>query len=101
MNDVWQTPHELSRTLGILTGGLRHNWQNSEDMERLRAYPSCYSAQIFDFPPRWIQGFSGYLANQEPFDQHEQLRDPIRVLRSKFSISRVRHYTKFIRVATN
>ncbi|KAI0067044.1 beach-domain-containing protein [Artomyces pyxidatus] len=32
------TPHELSRTLGILTDGLRNNWQNSEDMERIRGY---------------------------------------------------------------
>lgn len=33
---IAQTSHELSRTLGILTDGLRNNWQNSEDMERLR-----------------------------------------------------------------
>ncbi|KAI0261217.1 beach-domain-containing protein [Gloeopeniophorella convolvens] len=33
-----KTPHELSRTLGILTDGLRNNWQNSEDMERIRGY---------------------------------------------------------------
>ncbi|KDR79337.1 hypothetical protein GALMADRAFT_223566 [Galerina marginata CBS 339.88] len=32
------TPHELSRTLGILTDGLKNSWQNSEDMERLRGY---------------------------------------------------------------
>ncbi|TFK36229.1 hypothetical protein BDQ12DRAFT_737089 [Crucibulum laeve] len=32
------TPHELSRTLGILTDGLKNNWQNSDDMERLRGY---------------------------------------------------------------
>lgn len=31
-----QTPHELSRTLGILTDGLKFSWQNSEDMERIR-----------------------------------------------------------------
>lgn len=30
-----QTPHELSRTLSILTDGLKNSWQNSEDMERL------------------------------------------------------------------
>lgn len=30
--------HELSRTLGILTDGLRNSWQNSEDMERIRGY---------------------------------------------------------------
>lgn len=33
---VVQSPHELSRALGILTDGLRNSWQNSEDMERLR-----------------------------------------------------------------
>ncbi|KAF8266238.1 beach-domain-containing protein [Lactarius quietus] len=33
-----RTPHELSRTLGILTDGLRNSWQNSEDMERMRGY---------------------------------------------------------------
>ncbi|KAF4609487.1 hypothetical protein D9613_012349 [Agrocybe pediades] len=33
-----ETPHELSRTLGILTDGLKNSWQNSEDMERLRGY---------------------------------------------------------------
>ncbi|KAF8652783.1 hypothetical protein AX16_004175 [Volvariella volvacea WC 439] len=32
------TPHELSRALGILTDGLKNSWQNSEDMERLRGY---------------------------------------------------------------
>ncbi|KAF9479125.1 beach-domain-containing protein [Pholiota conissans] len=32
------TPHELSRTIGILTDGLKNSWQNSEDMERLRGY---------------------------------------------------------------
>jgi hypothetical protein len=31
-----QTQHEVSRTLGILTDGLKNSWQNSEDMERLR-----------------------------------------------------------------
>lgn len=35
-----QTAHELSRTLGILTDGLKNSWQNSEDMERLRVYSS-------------------------------------------------------------
>ncbi|KAI9465845.1 beach-domain-containing protein [Lactarius psammicola] len=33
-----RTPHELSRTLGILIDGLRNSWQNSEDMERMRGY---------------------------------------------------------------
>ncbi|KAI0002519.1 beach-domain-containing protein [Russula compacta] len=33
-----KTPHELSRTLGILIDGLRNSWQNSEDMERMRGY---------------------------------------------------------------
>ncbi|KAF9002530.1 hypothetical protein BDQ17DRAFT_1357028 [Cyathus striatus] len=32
------TSHELSRAISILTDGLRNNWQNSEDMERLRGY---------------------------------------------------------------
>ncbi|RDB25611.1 Beige 1 [Hypsizygus marmoreus] len=32
------TPHEISRALGVLTDGLRNSWQNSEDMERLRGY---------------------------------------------------------------
>lgn len=40
-----QTPHEVSRTLGILTDGLRNNWQNSEDMERLRECTTHYSMQ--------------------------------------------------------
>jgi len=31
-----QTPHEVSRALGVLTDGLKNSWQNSEDMERLR-----------------------------------------------------------------
>ncbi|OCH84794.1 beach-domain-containing protein [Obba rivulosa] len=31
-------PHEVSRSLGILTDGLRNSWQNSEDTERLRGY---------------------------------------------------------------
>ncbi|KAF5354041.1 hypothetical protein D9756_006953 [Leucocoprinus leucothites] len=33
-----QSPHELSRTLSILTDSLKNSWQNSEDMERLRGY---------------------------------------------------------------
>lgn len=33
-----RTPHELSRALGVLCDGLKNNWQNSEDMERLRGY---------------------------------------------------------------
>ncbi|KAH8103359.1 beach-domain-containing protein [Cristinia sonorae] len=33
-----KTAHEVSRTLSVLTGGLRNSWQNSEDMERLRGY---------------------------------------------------------------
>lgn len=32
------SPHELSRTLAILAGGLRNDWQNSDDMERVRGY---------------------------------------------------------------
>ncbi|PPQ94175.1 hypothetical protein CVT25_003811 [Psilocybe cyanescens] len=32
------TSHEISRTLSILTDGLKNSWQNSEDMERLRGY---------------------------------------------------------------
>ncbi|CAL1710979.1 unnamed protein product [Somion occarium] len=32
------TAHELSRTLSILTGGLKNSWQNSDDMERIRGY---------------------------------------------------------------
>ncbi|KAJ7639738.1 beach-domain-containing protein [Mycena polygramma] len=35
---VANTPHEVSRALGILMDGLRNSWQNSEDMERLRGY---------------------------------------------------------------
>ncbi|KAH9042628.1 beach-domain-containing protein [Lactarius pseudohatsudake] len=38
MWEIGGTPHELSRTLGILTDGLRNSWQNSEDMERMRGY---------------------------------------------------------------
>lgn len=37
-----QNPHELSRALGILTDGLRNSWQNSEDMEQLRGFPSAF-----------------------------------------------------------
>lgn len=33
---ILQNSHELSRALGILSDGLRNNWQNSEDMERMR-----------------------------------------------------------------
>lgn len=33
---TFQTPHGLSRTLGILMDGLKNSWQNSEDMERMR-----------------------------------------------------------------
>ncbi|KAJ3506661.1 hypothetical protein NLJ89_g6748 [Agrocybe chaxingu] len=36
--ELAETPHELSRTLGILTDGLKNSWQNSEDMERMRGY---------------------------------------------------------------
>ncbi|KAG5645386.1 hypothetical protein DXG03_006339 [Asterophora parasitica] len=35
---VANTQHEISRSLGVLTDGLRNSWQNSEDMERLRGY---------------------------------------------------------------
>ncbi|KAJ7709309.1 hypothetical protein B0H16DRAFT_1822009 [Mycena metata] len=35
---VANTPHEVSRVLGVLVDGLRNSWQNSEDMERLRGY---------------------------------------------------------------
>ncbi|KAF8233255.1 beach-domain-containing protein [Tricholoma matsutake] len=35
---VANTPHEVSRALGVLTDGLKNSWQNSEDMERLRGY---------------------------------------------------------------
>ena len=41
-----QTPHELSRTLGILTDGLRNSWQISEDMERMRTSPAFCSRHI-------------------------------------------------------
>ncbi|KAI0700338.1 beach-domain-containing protein [Cytidiella melzeri] len=33
-----KTSHELSRTLAILANGMRNDWQNSDDMERLRGY---------------------------------------------------------------
>ncbi|KAL0958994.1 hypothetical protein HGRIS_014308 [Hohenbuehelia grisea] len=33
-----KTPHELSRSIGILLDGLRGDWQNSDSMERLRGY---------------------------------------------------------------
>ena len=39
LDSLAQTPHELSRTLGILIDGLRNSWQNSEDMERMRTSP--------------------------------------------------------------
>ncbi|KAM6494725.1 hypothetical protein JOM56_009348 [Amanita muscaria] len=32
------TSHELSRALGVLLEGIKNNWQNSEDMERLCGY---------------------------------------------------------------
>ncbi|KAF7293071.1 hypothetical protein MIND_01206500 [Mycena indigotica] len=35
---VANTPHEVSRALGVLMDGLRNSWVNSEDMERLRGY---------------------------------------------------------------
>ncbi|THV04025.1 beach-domain-containing protein [Dendrothele bispora CBS 962.96] len=35
---VANTPHETSRSLSVLTDGLKNSWQNSEDMERLRGY---------------------------------------------------------------
>lgn len=35
-NDSIQTSHELSRTLAILANGMRNDWQNSDDIERLR-----------------------------------------------------------------
>ncbi|KAJ7615896.1 beach-domain-containing protein [Roridomyces roridus] len=35
---VANTPHEVSRALGVLVDGLRNSWQNSEDMERIRGY---------------------------------------------------------------
>ncbi|KAK7442741.1 Beige protein-like 1 [Stygiomarasmius scandens] len=35
---VANTAHEVSRALSVLTDGLKNNWQNSEDMERLRGY---------------------------------------------------------------
>ncbi|KAG1745693.1 hypothetical protein EDB19DRAFT_1927133 [Suillus lakei] len=33
-----QTPHELSRALGVFSDCLRNSWQNSDDMERLHGY---------------------------------------------------------------
>jgi len=39
----FKTPHELSRSINILTDGLRVSWQNSEDMERLRKCSICSS----------------------------------------------------------
>ena len=33
-----QSPHEMSRALGVLTDGLRNSWQNSEDMEQMRKW---------------------------------------------------------------
>ncbi|KIK63270.1 hypothetical protein GYMLUDRAFT_196894 [Collybiopsis luxurians FD-317 M1] len=35
---VAQTPHEISRALGVVTDGVKNSWQNSEDIERLRGY---------------------------------------------------------------
>ncbi|KAF9067929.1 beach-domain-containing protein [Rhodocollybia butyracea] len=35
---VAQTPHEISRALGVVTDGMKNSWQNSEDIERLRGY---------------------------------------------------------------
>ncbi|KAJ7052675.1 beach-domain-containing protein [Mycena amicta] len=35
---VANTPHEVSRALGVLVDGMRNSWVNSEDMERLRGY---------------------------------------------------------------
>jgi hypothetical protein len=46
MSDCFvQTPHELARTLGILTDGLRESWRNSEDMERLSKSPLSFCVQ--------------------------------------------------------
>ncbi|TDL19109.1 beach-domain-containing protein [Rickenella mellea] len=36
--ELASTPHEMSRTLSVLTDAIRGCWQNSEDMERLRGY---------------------------------------------------------------
>ena len=44
---ISQSPHEISRALGILTDGLRNNWQNSEDMERLRKFNIGYNNPVF------------------------------------------------------
>ncbi len=55
-NHYKQTPHELSRTLGILTDGLRNSWQNSEDMERMRTslITSSPNYSFFINSYRWI-----------------------------------------------
>jgi len=50
-----QMPHELSRALGILTDGLRHSWQNSEDMERMRTSISLSSYHVLKESYRWIR----------------------------------------------
>jgi hypothetical protein len=55
-NHSEQTPHELSRTLGILTDGLRNSWQNSEDMERMRTSLSFAELQGSQLC-RWIRDF--------------------------------------------
>ena len=39
----YQTPHELSRSLAILSDGLKNSWQNSEDMERMR---TCLDSRL-------------------------------------------------------
>jgi hypothetical protein len=48
-NHSEQTPHELSRTLGILTDGLRNSWQNSEDMERMRTSMSLPNCRVLNY----------------------------------------------------
>jgi len=72
---TFQTPHELSRTLGILIDGLRNNWQNSEDMERLR---ECTTVRRYQHVPyllfyRRVRNIGQYSTHKESDDQHDWL----------------------------
>jgi hypothetical protein len=73
LESLSQTPHQLSRALGILTDGLRNSWQNSEDMERLRRskYQTLSSWLFLIHTSRWIRNFGGHLANEKSNDQYD------------------------------
>ena len=72
-NHSEQTPHELSRTLGILTDGLRNSWQNSEDMERMRTSSFFLNYYVLMELYRWIRDLIRDFTKQERVDQYDKL----------------------------